>query len=229
LVTALGEESFTDENGDGEWDDGEAFEDLTEAFLDDNEDGVYTPRNNSECLKLGVGPEYDACLLAGDEEEFVDYNSNGSFDTANGVFDGLSCDLAAGAFCSSSLLNVRDSLVIILSPSDDIYTAVVDLGTGAHLPDGSGVAAGGSYLAYFSDIYNNRPAAGATITIAASGDCTILTQASFTVPDSNRLGAYAVGFNVGSDGVVDPGDDTVSVSVANPGGVTNTQTFACTP
>jgi hypothetical protein len=43
LATAIGEESFIDANGNGLYDDGELFEDLGEAFLDHNEDGIYNP------------------------------------------------------------------------------------------------------------------------------------------------------------------------------------------
>ena len=40
LAYTLGEESFVDVNGNDEYDFGESFEDLSEAFLDKNEDGV---------------------------------------------------------------------------------------------------------------------------------------------------------------------------------------------
>ena len=41
LATAVGEESFNDANGNGLYDEDESFTDLTEAFRDDNEDGVF--------------------------------------------------------------------------------------------------------------------------------------------------------------------------------------------
>lgn len=41
LATAVGEESFIDTNGNGLYDSGEPFTDLTEAFRDDNEDNVF--------------------------------------------------------------------------------------------------------------------------------------------------------------------------------------------
>ena len=40
LATAIGEESFTDTNGNGSFDNGEVFADLPERYLDENENGV---------------------------------------------------------------------------------------------------------------------------------------------------------------------------------------------
>ncbi|NRA62770.1 MAG: hypothetical protein HRU25_18120, partial [Psychrobium sp.] len=40
----IGEESFTDSNGNGQYDENEAYSDLSEAFRDDNEDGVFGGR-----------------------------------------------------------------------------------------------------------------------------------------------------------------------------------------
>jgi hypothetical protein len=43
LVTAIGEESFIDKNANGRYDEGEYWTNLTEAFVDHNEDNRYTP------------------------------------------------------------------------------------------------------------------------------------------------------------------------------------------
>jgi len=88
-ATAVGEESFTDQNGNGSFDVGEPFNDLGEAFQDNNEDGVYQ-----------VG------------EPFADFNSNGTRDSGDGVYNGVVCDTTS---CVVSTLNVRDSLQIIMS------------------------------------------------------------------------------------------------------------------
>jgi hypothetical protein len=91
LATAIGEESFTDMNGDGFYGPGDRFtaaEDLPEAFLDADFDGV---RDASET--------------------FLDFNDNQVFDPANGQFDGYVCN-APGVNCSSAKINVRDDLEI---------------------------------------------------------------------------------------------------------------------
>jgi ribosomal protein L18 len=88
--------------------------------------------------------------------------------------------------------------------------------------------AAGSYIAYFSEQYNNQPANGETITIAATGDCSIVSSTSLTVGNNIAANAYAVGIEIASVAAT-AGADTVSVSIANPGSQTETQTFTCVP
>jgi hypothetical protein len=92
LLTLPGDESFTDLNGNGQYDPGEPFEDLGEAFRDDNEDGQFQ---------------------AG--EPFIDRNANGTRDGGNGAYDGILC---AGSGCQrNSEVDVRAGTVIVLSTS----------------------------------------------------------------------------------------------------------------
>ncbi len=95
LATAIGEESFTDINGDGRYDSGESFTDLGEAFIDSNESGA---RDGGEV--------------------FVDFNSSGTFNAPSGNFTGVLCD--SGCDTATSL-NVRAQSTIIMSGS----TAVI--------------------------------------------------------------------------------------------------------
>lgn len=107
LATAIGEESFTDVNGDGRYDAGEAFEDLGEAFIDANESGG---RNAGEV--------------------FIDFNSSGAFNAPSGDFTGVLCDSGCGA---ASSLNVRGQHVIVMSGSTAVITATpntIELGSG---------------------------------------------------------------------------------------------------
>ncbi|NOY17197.1 MAG: hypothetical protein GXP23_09775 [Gammaproteobacteria bacterium] len=89
LATAVGEESFTDQNGNGSFDAGEPFNDLGEAFQDNNEDGAY---------QIG--------------EQFADFNVNGSRDIGDGTYNGVVCSASS---CVVSTLNVRDSVTIVMS------------------------------------------------------------------------------------------------------------------
>jgi len=107
LATAVGEESFTDVNGNGQYDSGEAFTDLTEAFLDRNEDGT---RNN--------------------DEEFVDFNNNGNFNVGSGNFTGVLC---ASGCDTATAVSVRSDLPITLSGSTAnllVTPSTVDLSNG---------------------------------------------------------------------------------------------------
>ncbi|MCL1048356.1 Ig-like domain-containing protein [Shewanella abyssi] len=123
LATAIGEESFPDLNGNGRFDASElaTFEgedvsgnkyDLSEAFVDHNEDTLYNPAK---------GDNQDE---SGDLETFIDFNNNAIFDVADGVYNGSLCALDvngnthSGCSTINKSLNVRASVVLIMSGSD---------------------------------------------------------------------------------------------------------------
>jgi len=62
LAFTLGEESFVDANGNDEYDFGESFEDLTEVFLDKNEDGVLGDVDADSSTAGITGPYRDGGL-----------------------------------------------------------------------------------------------------------------------------------------------------------------------
>lgn len=113
LASAVGEETFTDVNGNG-WADlvsgktpaNEMIDpngnptDLPEAFVDYNENGVLDPG-----------------------EPFKDFNQNGNYDAADGKFSGVLCDdvtsgrSSAGTCSATHSIDVRQTQVIVLSSS----------------------------------------------------------------------------------------------------------------
>ena len=99
LVTALGEESFTDLNGDGHFDDPEPFTDLPEAFVDLNENGVHEAN-----------------------EPFLDLNLNGQYDGPSGSFTGVLCDGPTKCDTVRSTLHVRDQVVLTMSSQKPVVT-----------------------------------------------------------------------------------------------------------
>jgi hypothetical protein len=216
LATTTGEESFLDVDGDGLMSDFlnefiDAQHDLGEPYLDANEDGAYQIN-----------------------EFFVDDDSSGSREDGDNLYTGIGCTAATltSGECTGTTLSVFDNIALILSPSDNLYIALVDIGATADLsvlvdPANDTVAAG-SYVAYFSDQYNNQPANGATITVSATGDCSIVSPTTFTVPNNNAANAYQIGIEIASVAAT-AGADTVSVSITNPGAATVTQTFTCIP
>ncbi len=66
LATAIGEESFTDTNGNGYWDPGEPFVHLGEPYSDNNENGAHDS-----------------------SEYFLDFNQNGVVGPPGPVRDGV--------------------------------------------------------------------------------------------------------------------------------------------
>jgi hypothetical protein len=64
VVHTQGEEGFVDDNGNGQYDEGERFYDLGEPFVDVDDNNVRDP-----------------------DEEFVDVNGDGAYNGPNGVWD----------------------------------------------------------------------------------------------------------------------------------------------
>jgi len=110
-AVVIGEESYTDVNGNGVYDAGELFDDLGEPFIDTNEDG-------SKHLN---------------HDPFWDYNNNGTYDAAgDGDFTGITC---GGASCSVDTLYVSDHLTLVMAGDDsDPWVAPAD--RSFNLPNG---------------------------------------------------------------------------------------------
>lgn len=123
LATAIGEESFTDLNGNGRYDDGEPLTNLGEAFRDDDGDGTYDAAFE-EFLDFG-GADNDGGGVLDDP--------NGIRDSANAQFTGVLCD-GPNNCDPVTKLHVRETIAIVMSGS----TAVID-------PSQDIAASGGGY------------------------------------------------------------------------------------
>lgn len=112
LASVIGNESFTDNNGNGIYDDSDLFgvdtctdssdpvegcDDLGEAYQDNNENGQRD-----------------------DGEEFVDFNSNQTYDTADGLYNGLLCIDSNNGSCVGvpKTITVRKDTVLVMSSQD---------------------------------------------------------------------------------------------------------------
>ena len=243
LVTATGEESFVDRNGNGRYDQGEFWTNLTEAFIDHNEDGIYTPAQRANCLDPATAD--DVCL-AGFEEQFVDRNTNGAFDLNNtppaapgsslpdGLFNGVLCSLAdeAQGICSRELVDVRDSLVIVNAFENAANYDLLLINRYSRFEPTS-LEENLFYDLYISDPFNNPPPPGTTIDFDGSGDCAPVTETP-PVPDTNQAGAFSSSLVVatmdysqsleeaqGSD------PDLITIKLTLPNGSFTTKTYAC--
>lgn len=206
LATAIGEESFPDTNSNGRFDASEVANflskkdvsgnpyDLSEAFLDHNEDQVFNPSVAGE--------------EGGDAEVFTDFNSNGVYDQADGLYNGSLCQLDAngskhaGCAVANTSLNVRASLVLVMSGSDAmasvpvISDSCVDDKTITDVCDGLndndtidiiGKSTGGVTL-IIGDLHNQPLPSGTVITFTPSAG-SLASKGSFTVASSNDNGA----------------------------------------
>ncbi|MEH6588908.1 MAG: hypothetical protein V7746_01560 [Halioglobus sp.] len=224
-VYAIGEEFFIDQNGNGLYDEGETFENLPEAFSDNNEDRVFTPAVGPMC---GPPSTEERCIAGGAEEEFKDFNQDGEYslnvfppEFPNGFYNGTLCPAEGdGVYCSQELLVVSDSLDLIMSASSG-YSVIVIRDNGSVV---STITEGQTLFAYTSDFYNNRPPKGTGVTISTKGDCSLLSEGSFSVPDSNQRGAFG-GMRISVEGDGEAG--TLTIAVATPGGAPTSRTYNC--
>ena len=209
LVTAIGEESFADRNGNGIMDQDEQtlFQNMPEAFLDENEDGVYTPALPQCPSELTAGP---LRCIAGQEEFFSDFNTNGIYDYNDSPawYNGLLCpEEGDGVWCSRELINVRAQHVVTLgdAPNWEFWLQSRSQNGTAETVD-----------VYISDTYNNPPPGGASVTVTAVDNCEVVGQSEFEIPNYATSGAFAFTFSTLSEirNPVEPG--SVEIQLTTP-------------
>jgi len=186
---AIGEENFTDSNGNGRYDSGEAFDNILEPFRDDNED-----------ITHNAGEFFADFNDDGVRNDSSDPNSTGS------LYDGLLCD----ANCGNNTLYVSNQMKIIFGASSfnvDVTPANLDGGDAAimiTITDAEGVAR------------NKRPPAGTTVSITTTFG-SISGANSWEVADSIADGpaVYVTALKQSNA----PGGGTLEVIVTTPSGV----------
>jgi hypothetical protein len=207
LAYAIGEESFTDTNGNGRYDLGEPFADLGEAYRDDNENGSFD---------LG-------------SEIFIDFNSDHIWNAGDGLFTGVLCNSGCSA---TNTLNVRDdSLVLTFSGSTPktpiIAPSPIDLGG----CNNNGINVGSIATASLTvkDVNGNSLPVGTTVSASLANNGKLVGSSSFTVP-ANGATAFTVRIQndatittAGTPPVVTCADatpsGTLTVTVKTPGGI----------
>jgi hypothetical protein len=233
LAYAVGEESFTDLNGNGVADlvskdkvtgavlGNEMMDingistDLPEAYRDDNENGIHD-----------VG------------ETYIDFNKNGSYDAADGKFSGVLCDnvtapptgSSAGTCAATKSLHVRGQLVIVFSGSFAVITmpASIDLNATGGIP---GCQPPQNVSIGVVDTNGNVMPVGTTIDLEASNGK--LSNKQIVVSNTNQLVTPPYSVAIGGDGSFDGGlckDTTpagaLTVTVTTPDGFKTTKAIA---
>ncbi|HSG60785.1 MAG TPA: hypothetical protein VLA24_05050 [Pseudomonadales bacterium] len=238
LAYAIGEESFVDANGNGVFDSGEAFTDLGEPFVDHNEDGVFgNPNTTGACVSTANVGTYNCANWqeGGEEEEFVDFNSDGQYTPANGIYNGSLCSNAAelAGDCEKVLVYVSDTLTLNVggsTPFIGIYDTsnVLQAGGDQHVD----VSASGSTAIrriIISDIFNGRLPAGTTVS-ATADNCKLVGLTDYEFVDTSVFGNHAVDFTLTEDTSTDASFGVVTITVTTPdraGGVVATTSFNC--
>ncbi len=195
LATAIGEESFSDTSpSNGRFDEGEfdIDDDLPEAFVDYNENGV---RDSNE--------------------PSIDFNNNGSYDLGDGRFTGLRCQPGASASdeleCATESINVRDQVVIVFSNSNQVIQfnpASISLDSGNVLVS---VSVGGP---------DGRVPPAETQIQATTSAGSIVGPSSYTVRSTSARGPFIATFELEpADNLNEPANGQLRVTVTTPQGV----------
>jgi len=199
LATAVGEESFTDINGNGVFDEGDLYNDLPEAWVDSNEDDT---RDNNE--------------------PYLDFNSTGIYDSADGEFNGILCSRPTSNDCSTAqTLHIRDSLVLVMSGSTGFMVMSPSTIT---IPNDA--TAGGTLTV--SDLHNQPMPAGTTISVAVSSGFTLITGNSFTIASTNSNSAVNIGVTIEGPGSTTGANGILTVTTTSPSGFQTIETFDIT-
>ncbi|MCG9721574.1 hypothetical protein [Shewanella sp. Isolate7] len=231
-ATAIGEESFPDLNGNGRFDASEMAEftngkdvtgqsfDLTDAYKDYNEDGLFNPQQ-------------EGGQIGGENEEPIDFNSNGIFDIKDGKYNGVLCATGStppefvdnssncGADGAKSLY-VRRSLVIVMSGSTAYATAADDIlisdKDGDHYGGSINIVGKGAASVSFtiSDLHNQQMPAGSKVRFKTSAG-SVVSNAEYVWPSSNYNGGRE--FTVTLKGEDEPNTGVFIVEVETPGGL----------
>ncbi|MCU4676180.1 hypothetical protein N7931_11115 [Catenovulum sp. 2E275] len=224
LAFAVGEESFVDSNGNGFYDANEKFGDLSEAFLDFNEDNQFCGRLADGSAAPGALAVNDPlCLAGGDDDEPVDFNNDGSFNQGNNLFDGILCQ--DGQNCTQNFVHIRDSGIVVLSGSTAYFTVREADGSQVNTVD---LVANPfvSFTAYITDINNNPIAVGSSIELSIDNG-EISGSSSYEMPKTSTSVPFGFGFTIKRE--IDPNGSATGVgtiTVTSPSGVVSSYTFS---
>jgi hypothetical protein len=203
FATAIGEEAFTDLNGNGAFDPGEPFTDLAERFEDDNQDGVYQST-----------------------EPFYDFNNNGVRDPADGIFNGVLCNDPArcDGTKASTGIDAQNEIIMSGSTPDNLNPK-----SGTTLAGPSQAAGAGIYTFYVADINNNPMPAGTTVGLSVTGTgLSVGAPSSFTYPSTEEPLNYAFTVLVGSGAIAGSTVGQLTLDIKTPSGVESIATYSFT-
>lgn len=199
-VTAwmTGVESWNDNvNANGMLDDSESYSDLTEAFFDYDEDGLF----DAAPLVDLAGVTY--------REEFLDFDGNGVFSLADGQYNGSDCNPSNTVnICGSTTVDLRSSLVLVMSGS---FASTFSYTANPLLTGGTA----GTSTVTLADLNNQPLPSGTTVAISVSTGLTLDTPSSYTINSTNVAGGSSFDIAV-TVGTTYPGSGVVTIKVTTP-------------
>ncbi len=208
-ATTIGEEGFSDVNGNGLLDTGEWFNDMPEAFYDYNENDSFD--TGVAFTDTNGGTYY---------EEFLDFDSSGTYTAVDTQYNGTKCSSTNTACSTQKSMDVRQALVLTMSDHnvgtvtyDDGFPTYVAFTTLVITP---GVGNSGYARMTIADSNGNPMPAGTSISITAPTGLTLDSSSSYTVASTSALGGTSYDINVTS--TASPGTGNIGISVTTPAG-----------
>lgn len=202
LAYAIGEESFTDNNGNGRFDDDDTFgaaDDLGEAFVD-----------------------YDFDNTRDASEPYIDFNEDGAFDAVgDGLFNGVLCEHSTLCSNTSSIIVSDDIRIVMATSAADISFSVGAL----NVRGGSG-----SVTVTVEDLNTNIMPYGTTITVTAPSGVELSGTSSFTVANAASLvgSSLDIVLNDADTDVAAVGTGFLEIKVTAPSGTISTNSIQVT-
>ena len=198
LASAIGEESFTDNNANGAFDVGENFFDSSEPYRNDAQTGSY---------------------LAGDY--FFDFNNNGARDIADTIFEGVLCNDVARCDVNKKSAGIGYQNIIIMSGSD---ASINPTNGSIAIPAPTNMPASSSLPVAFwiRDVNGNVMPGGSTVAVSAAGAAglAVVAPTSFvipcTAPTTGALVSGATTFPFTLTSSTTTGSSVVTVTVTTP-------------
>ncbi len=255
LATAIGEESFPDLNSNNILDSKKEFDlfktitgtdgnitdcgrdnsgdcyDLSEAFVDHNEDGLYTPNYN---IQDDATDDKKLQKSSGERETYVDFvdssfpSGEEAFNVADIAYNGVLCDSSAsGVTCSDQKsISVRRSLVLVMSGSEAVATRPINVLVN-DVPGHSQidmVAKGTSKIKFtIADLNNQQMPVGTKVEIKATA-ASVTNSASYIWPNSNYNGGREFVVDLKAGDQTDTGNLIVTVTTPGFNGIEGTTT-----
>jgi len=213
LATAIGNESFGDENGNGLYD---GTDDTFNASTGSVQCNRAVPQSTASvgangCDDLGeayLDSNFNGTRQTNGLEPFVDFNQNGEFDQGNGIYDGVLCSnprdpsdttTPQPGECTRNSVSVRDDLLLVMVCEDPLV-----MGDG-RLPGQESLSLGlgetGTVTMLLADCNGNGMAPGTTVDLNTNN----LENAQ---ADTNLDGALAGSANPTLLQVIVTADDT---------------------
>jgi hypothetical protein len=199
LATAIGEESFNDANGNGTFDNGETFTDISEPYLDVNNNGAYD---------------------AG--EPIYDFNNNSTRDGPDSLFNGVLCsDTTGRCDATKKTTGIGARNVIVMSDS----VPLSEPADGSTLAPTIATTGTQTYFITIKDVNDNPMPALTKIEPSVVGTGLALSPSTgqVTIPCTPTKTQYP--FTIVSTAASATGDGTLSLKVTTPGGIITTLSF----